>query len=525
MPHDYPDVKSEKVDSLKKRYAYKLLLGLSSPLLGVITNTIVPRSLGPSAYGNYTFLQSLFTSAIGLLESGSSICFYTKLSKKPNDSYLLGFYLFTVIAFALVLSLSVFGLYLTNWGPIFWHENHISIVSIMAGVCFFIWFSDIIIKISDAKGLTVKSEIARLIHKFCLIIVLIALSVSSSLTLVSFGMVQFASGISLCILIWYVIKKSDPSPILFSKSKNKIFTKDFYQFVSPIFFYNCLSQGAPAFEAWLLLKFGGNIEQGYFGFSYQVCIVAFIFTNAMIPLTLREFSQAIIRNDYIKLNALFGQSLKILYGISIAISGFLFFQMDRITYLLAGKDFEKAAIPVAIMILYPAHQTYGQITNSLFFALEKTKTYRNLGYLSIFLSLSLTFILLAPNEMGGFALGATGQAIKFVFVQIIITNIALYYCVKYFKSNYFSYIKHQMSTTILALALGAGVRFAIDSMFFAQTFFEKFLIICLSGTLYTLFFIAILVYIPEFFGLTSSQIKTLFLQIKYKLNSWRKHAS
>ena len=46
-------------DSLKARYIYKLSANLIGLLVNVAIQAIVPRGLGPQAYGNFHFLTNL----------------------------------------------------------------------------------------------------------------------------------------------------------------------------------------------------------------------------------------------------------------------------------------------------------------------------------------------------------------------------------------------------------------------------------------------------------------------------------
>ncbi len=107
-------------DSLKKRYLAKLSANLVGLAISVVTQAIIPRGLGPKAYGDFHFLSNFFNKVAGFLDMGTSIGFYTKLSQHQRDFGLVSFYL----RFAGFLSLFVFvfvggaqatGAYVTLW--------------------------------------------------------------------------------------------------------------------------------------------------------------------------------------------------------------------------------------------------------------------------------------------------------------------------------------------------------------------------------------------------------------------------
>ena len=57
-----------------------------------MTQVIIPRGLGAAQYGNFCFLTDFFSQFLGFLNMGTSIGFYTKLSKRPRETKLLVFY-------------------------------------------------------------------------------------------------------------------------------------------------------------------------------------------------------------------------------------------------------------------------------------------------------------------------------------------------------------------------------------------------------------------------------------------------
>ena len=58
-------------DSLKKRYSIKLLANILTAVVGAVIIAIVPKALGPVAYGEFIYLQDFFMKIIGFLDMGS----------------------------------------------------------------------------------------------------------------------------------------------------------------------------------------------------------------------------------------------------------------------------------------------------------------------------------------------------------------------------------------------------------------------------------------------------------------------
>ena len=95
------------------------------------------------------------------------------------------------------------------------------------------------------------------------------------------------------------------------------------------------------------------------------------------------------------------------------------------------------------MAFYPIHQTYGQLSGSIFYAASQTKLYRNIGIFSALLSVlfAFTFIYI-------FELGAVGLALTMLIVQVIGTNIQLYF--KVFLRSFFSKKRPAGGTSLLS---------------------------------------------------------------------------
>ena len=55
-----------KVPSLNNRYLTKLLANLTGLVITFITTAVISRSLGPQAYGDFSFLNNFFMQLIPL---------------------------------------------------------------------------------------------------------------------------------------------------------------------------------------------------------------------------------------------------------------------------------------------------------------------------------------------------------------------------------------------------------------------------------------------------------------------------
>ena len=95
-------------DSLKKRYLFRLSTNLIGLSMSLLTQAIIPRGLGPKAYGDFSFLSNFFEQIVNFFDMGTSTGFYTKLSQRQRDTGLIIFYLRFSIFVAIALFLFIF---------------------------------------------------------------------------------------------------------------------------------------------------------------------------------------------------------------------------------------------------------------------------------------------------------------------------------------------------------------------------------------------------------------------------------
>lgn len=147
---------------------------------------IIPRGLGPRAYGDFSFLSNFFSQFVSFFDMGASIGFYTKLSQRQNDVGLITFYL----GFAIIASIAVFLLVLVaslaSISHIIWPDQLMFFIYLAAIWGIFSWFVQILNQIVDAFGMTVPAELARIAQKVLGVILISGLFFSNQLNLSNF---------------------------------------------------------------------------------------------------------------------------------------------------------------------------------------------------------------------------------------------------------------------------------------------------------------------------------------------------
>ncbi len=417
-------------DSLRKRYAAKLSANVLGAPLTLATQSLATRLVGVDGYGTFSLLTNFFQGLTGLLDAGVSTCFYTKLSQRPTD---LGLKLvITRLFLGLTLVATAFCLvaFATGWSKWIWLGKHAGDVWLALAYSLALWGSQLIGLMIDAHGLTVWGEKLRLLQRVFALTLLAGMFWRHWNSLGAF----FGANISAVLFVaagWWWVMRREGFPVwpvgqLDIEARREC-AREFWRYSQPLVVYAAVGFVAGYGERWLLERFGGTTQQGFYGLALQTSAVCFLFISAMTPLFTREFAIAHGRDDQKRMTMLFERLAPAFYAVAAYFSLFVCLEAKEIALLAGGDKFRGAGPALAVMALYPIHQTYGQLNGSVFFATGNTRRYRNIGVLTMITGLLFTAWVLAPRRVGGLELGSTGLAYKMVLIQFLSVNLQVWW--------------------------------------------------------------------------------------------------
>jgi O-antigen/teichoic acid export membrane protein len=502
-------------DSLKKRYFFKLSTNLIGFAIGLLIQAIIPRSLGPKAYGDFTFLTNFFTEVVGFLDTGTSVGFYVKLSQKPQEISLVRFYLYFsgivalgVLAFVLVTQAS--SAYL-----VLWPGQQLLFIYLAAVWGIMTWFIQVLTKMADAYGLTVSTEMARMGQKVLGLALIVLLFLVHALHLTTLFLYHYVIMAFLIVIFIWILETRGHSLRLgwkLTRLQVKHYIKEFYDYSHPLFVYALIGLIVPIFDRWLLQTFSGSIEQGFFGLSYQIGIACFLFTTALTQLLMREFAIAFGKRDLPQMTQLFRRYIPLIYSISAYFCCFIAVQANMAIFLMGGAKFQAAQSAMTIMAFFPIHATYGQLSSSVFYATGQTALYRNIGITMMLLGLPLTYLFIAPHGWGGLNAGAPGLALKMVLLQFFWVNLQLYFNARLLSLRFWRYLAHQVLSVSCMLTLAILVKLGVD---YLLVFHGNVLWVFLfTGVCYTFLIMVMVACLPQLFGLSRQDMQGIFDLVK-----------
>ena len=446
----YPAVRIEMSEqSLQKRFFYKFRARVVGAVISALLEILIPRSLGPDRYGVFTFLQDYFLKIFAFFDVGTSTAFYQKLSQRQDEFGLITFYFRALALIYLLILLFLLATAFAGITDVFFPGQRLEHILLgFAFACSF-FLLEVFIKIMDAFGYTAKSENVRAIIRTLFFVFVLVAYLSQIITLRFYFLMLAVQYLVISGIIVILLNRS-ARPIKgkswrLTRASLRAYIKEFYQYSHPLVVVALVSTGFAILERLVLQRFFGNAAQGYYGFSYKISQIAFLFTSSLTPLFFREASIAFGKKQTGDIRNLLLRITPVLYLITTAIGAFIVVYADYLIILIGKAEYRDALIPLKLMACYPIHQTYGQLCGSVFFATNNNKAYRKIIVYMTLLGFLLSFFFMAPPQYFGLNLGAIGLAFKMVLIQFFSVNIQMAYLAKFLGFSFWKNVWQQIS--------------------------------------------------------------------------------
>lgn len=351
------------MESLQKRYVARFSAQIVSGLILLLSQSLMLRGLGPKEYGDYTFTTQFFTQLTAFLDFGVSVAFFTKLSQRPNDLGLIRFYYSYWVVLGLLQLLFLLVAFGWPLSSVLWPGQ--SFASVLFGLFWalsnHLWQGTS--RIADAYALTTRSEKVKVVMRVGALLVLLPFFFTKSLTLtVVFGS-QILSYAILTFVLYRIARPDGGVSWNFQLKTFLTYGREVFEFCIPLFWYGLVSLIASIFDNWMLQRFGGSMQQGYFGLSTQLNFICLLFGTAMMPLIHRELAVASAR----------GSGMRELYLKCVfpVVTGAAFFAVfiavnaREIILFFSGSAYLPAVTAVTLGVLYTVPQSFSQLYLSL----------------------------------------------------------------------------------------------------------------------------------------------------------------
>lgn len=487
---------------LGRQYAAKLIANSVNLMAGAIVLGMVPQALGPASFGRYEFLANFFQQVKGFLDTGTSTCFYKTLSQRQGDIGLVTFYRKFLLGASVLMiggALLLAGTPIGNW---LWAGEGALLVCLAACYASVTWWLDTTRKTVDAWHLTVWGEILYAASRILAALVLVATIWGWGLRLEGYFIYQIAMVLLAVAVLTILLNKRRPSiENVMPPQPARAYLREFWHYSHPLIAYALVGMLVIIAERWILQTQAGAIEQGFYGLASQVAMMCFLFTSAMTQLLTREFAVAWDQQDMERMRSMFRRIIPMLYAVAAYFSVFIACYAEDVVWLLGGQAWKEGVLAMSIMVLYPMHQTYGQLSGSVYYATGQTRLYRNIGITGMVAGLPVMLWLVLPVESGGLGLGAAGLVLKMVALQFILVNVGLWFNTRLLSLSFWKLLAHQLivPTIFLACVLASSALVSLPGLPRPGQFL-------LAGAAYTFLVAVMILLIPQLAGLQRGEI-------------------
>lgn len=481
------------MSSIKKNFAYNIILAISQIIFPLVTFPYVTRVLGPKSLGTVSFIDSyagyfILIAALGIPVYGVREIAKTKTEKQHNK-------IFSEI-FSIHLLLTVIAIVLYFLSLLFYPKLNTTInLFIWGGVmifsCIFIgeWYFQ---GIGKFKFIAVRTMIIRLVS----IIFLFLFVKDEKDTLNYFLIIVLAVLLNAAINFFY-IKKDIKITIVYSLKKLKHHFKPLFYI-----FFSRASVTLFLFLDTIILGFISSDENvGIFTTALKVTKIPIIVVSSLGVVLIPKLTESFHLGDMKVFNELIRKSVNFVISISIPILFFFFSTSSEIILAFAGKQYIDAS--VVIKILSPIVLIIGLsniFSMQILTPMGKDKEVMLSVLLAIIICLVFDFLLIP-------SLHEIGAAITNFLVESTIALTTFYFARK------------QLKNIINWKFLFQNIIFSLPSLilvFIVKSYVTNaFWILVLSGTSLAIYFIVLNIFIlkNEFYLEMYSKVKNMFYRL------------
>lgn len=500
--------------SLLSRYFAKLIANLFALLATGVSYLIVPRSLGPQAFGQYSFFSTLFQQLFTLLDFGALGAFFSKFSQRPKElglatTYLIYLSAYSALAFIGLLMIHLFG----SLEDVFSAETEGGVLAFLGLIWAILWsasiFSD---KFVDALALTVPAEKIRMVLRSIFTTIILLMYFFDAISIWSFffwNMGYLFVLTSLFIFLGYRSGHSIPWPKSEDLDQLRSYFSEYVTYCRPLALVAAFSAFSLASDRWVLNYYGGSVQQGFFSLAWLLCSLPLIFSTAFVPLFWREISKARGEGSKNLLGQFMGRQFRVLFAITTSAGAIAFIFADELSYIAGGREYAEAAVCLAIMSLYPTYQVYGQMSSAIFLSYEQTKIYALFAICYSLLGFFAAIYILDNKALFGFENEASALAFKLVVLQAVFVNLQLYFNCRLARISYWSFLANQIVLLLVIVFVAFLSKLCVES--FVSDGISDLLFLAFAVPIYGSILLALTFAVPGLLGFERKEITNLIV--------------
>lgn len=508
--------------SLRLRLVVSVGANILRALLGFAAGLLIARGLNPAGYGDLMFLLGSFVAIRSLLDMGSSSAFYTFLSRRPRGLGFYGLYFaWMAIQFCLTLMLVMLVIPEELFQKI-WLGTDRSLVMLAFMAAFLqqqLW--PMMGQIGESMRKTVKVQLMNLAVALVYLVAVLVLLSNAWMTIERVLWLLVAQyAIAVLISRWVLWDRSSGVP----QEEESIpqMLGEYWNYCKPLAALALISFAYDFADKWMLQRFGGAAEQGYFQIASQFAAVSLLATTSVLTVFWKEIAEAWAAQDHSRMERLYKRSSRSLVMLGAVLTGALIPWAEHIVRIALGESYAVAWPVLAIMLLYPIHQSLGQIGGTMLLATGHTRKYMMVSMGMMMLSIPVSYLVLAPSNspgLSGWEMGAEGMAWKMVVLGMVSANLQAWVVARH--SGWRFDWGYQVVGLPVMISLGFAVKWMVE-LAWGPTYSNPAELIgsvLMTGIIYSGLVAVTLIQMPWLAGFERQEVRNMLERVKRRL-SW-----
>lgn len=502
--------------STRSRFVFTVLMNLTRTGISFVTTMLVARWLGPSTYGNMAFLLGTFAGLRAALDMGSAAAFFTFLSQaQQSRTFVRRFFLWMALQFVLPF-FAICVLLPSAWVARLWHDEPLPLVLVAFAAAFMqgsVW--PVVQQACESQR---RTYLAQGLGVSVVVVHLVAVGSLWWFGRLALPVVLGAVAIEYLAAAVVALKVlSFPDPV--GHEPLRPFIQRFVTYCLPLVPLAAVSFANEFVDRWMLQQYGGGVQQAFYSVSAQLASIALIATSSILNIFWKEIAEAHHRRDHERTQALYRRVSRLLFFVGATVAGFLMPWSAELLGFILGPAYVGGAAALMVMLLYPVHQTMGQVGATMMYATERVGMQVAIGIGGMLFAMLATYFVLAPptNAIPGLGLASTGLTLKMVGVQVVAVNVLAFAIARINKWR-FDWTYQPLS---IGLCVGSGwLVHRVAGMAMPHAWPLPFRV-APAGVVYCALLLSVICLVPGLVGLTRDEVLRDLRRVRRMLSAGR----
>lgn len=329
------------MSSLKANFVYKSLLTASTFLISFITFPYITRTLGVENIGIVNFVDNLTNYFLLFASMGISILGVREIASVAKDKELRSKVFFNLLGLNLLFTTAVLIIYILSIVFIPYLSQYKELLYIGTAK---ILFTSLLIEwffsgLEEFRYITIRSIAIKLVYVGAVFIFIKTPNDYVLYFAFTVGSIVLNAVINILYARHFITYKI-----------TKLISSHYIKNNLALGIYLLLNSMYSTFNVVFLGFVAGNIQVGYYTTAFKLYSIVLAFFSSFTSVMLPRMNALISQNDKSNFNRLVSHSFSTMYSICIPLILFSTIMASDIIYVIAGKGYEKAVIPMMIIM-------------------------------------------------------------------------------------------------------------------------------------------------------------------------------